>query len=81
MYKVYVIQSSLNKRYYIGHTKNLDKRLEQHNLGKVRSTKNGNPWQLVYTEESRTKHEAYKRELQIKSYKGGEAFKRLINNN
>jgi len=78
MYNVYVIQSSLNNGYYIGHTKNLEKRLEQHNSGKIRSTKNGNPWQLVYTEEFRTKHEAYKRELQIKSYKGGQAFKNLI---
>jgi len=78
MYKIYVLQSLLNKRYYIGHTKNLDKRLKQHNSGKVRSTKNSKPWKLIYTEEFPTKQGAYKRELQIKSYKGGEAFKRLI---
>ncbi|MCX6746138.1 MAG: GIY-YIG nuclease family protein [Candidatus Parcubacteria bacterium] len=80
MYKAYVIQSLLNKRYYIGHTKNLDRRLEQHNSGKVRSTKSGMPWKLIYIEEFESKSEAYKRELQIKSYKGGRAFKNIINN-
>ena len=36
------------------------------------------PWKIVYTETFKTKSEAYKRELQIKSYKGGNAFKKLI---
>ena len=65
--------------YYIGHTKNLDKRLKRHNNGLVRATKSGRPWKVIYVEEYKTKQEAYRRELQIKSYKGGEAFKRLIN--
>lgn len=50
-----------------------------HNKGKVRWTKAYCPWEIVYTEEYEKKEEAYKREKEIKSYKGGEGFKRLIN--
>jgi len=34
---------------------------------------------VIYTETFPSKSEAYKREVQIKSYKSGEAFKKLIN--
>ena len=78
MYKVYILYSKLLKKYYIGHTNNLKERLYRHNRGLVRSTKSGKPWILVYSQSFETKSEAYKRELQIKSYKGGEAFKKLI---
>jgi len=78
MFVVYILYSQFLGRYYIGHTKDLSKRLARHNKGLVKSTKNGRPWILVYSENYKTKTEAYKRELQIKSYKGGEAFKKLI---
>ncbi|PIY92779.1 MAG: endonuclease, partial [Candidatus Magasanikbacteria bacterium CG_4_10_14_0_8_um_filter_42_12] len=45
---------------------------------RVRSTKSGVPWKLVYTELFNTKSDAYKREMQIKSYKGGNAFRELL---
>lgn len=79
MYKVYILRSNKFGRYYIGCTKNLYNRLDLHNKGKVRWTKAYCPWEIVYTEEYEKKEEAYKREKEIKSYKGGEGFKRLIN--
>ncbi|MBU1130513.1 GIY-YIG nuclease family protein [Patescibacteria group bacterium] len=78
MYKVYILFSQSLKKHYIGHAKSLTKRLLRHNRGLVKSTKSGVPWAIIHVEEFKTKSEAYKRELQIKSYKGGEAFKRLI---
>lgn len=39
MYYVYILKSSLNQRYYVGHTDNLEKRLKQHNAGRTPSTK------------------------------------------
>ena len=78
MYIVYILKAQLYNRYYIGHTNNLSNRLARHNKGYVKSTKVYRPWILIYTEEFKTKPEAYKRELQIKSYKSGEAFKKLI---
>lgn len=78
MYKVYILQSEKNGRYYIGHTQDLVVRLSRHNNGKVRSTKNYKPWVVIYTENFETKHEAYKREFEIKSYKSGNSFKELV---
>ena len=78
MYKVYILQSLKNNRFYIGHTSNLENRLLYHNNGKVRATKGGIPWKSIYIEDYSTKSEAHKREFEIKNYKGGIKFKKLI---
>ncbi len=78
MYFVYILYSNSLSNYYIGHCQSLSKRLGQHNKGKVRSTKRGVPWQIVYTEIFTTRLQASMREKQIKSYKSGEAFKKLV---
>ena len=80
MYYVYIIKSKLNGRYYIGSSKNYNTRLNSHNSGRVRSTKAFRPWEIVYIEIFEHKSEALKREKQIKSYKSGDAFKKLISN-
>ena len=74
-----VLQSEKDGHYYIEHTEDLTRRLKEHNDGKTRSLKGHLPFRVVCTEEFPTKHAAFRRELQIKRYKGGEAFKRLIN--
>lgn len=58
--------------------KDLTKRITEHNRGKTRSTKNGIPWEIVLTEDFYNRRDAYKRERQIKRYKGGQAFKELL---
>ena len=79
MYQVYIIRSIKFGRYYVGSAANAKMRLDlEHNKGKVKSTKAYLPWELIHTEEFTTRAEAVRRERQIKSYKGGEAFKRLI---
>ncbi len=78
MFEVYILQSFVDKSYYIGHAEDAFKRLVPHNKGRVRSTKSKRPWKIMYREAMVTKREAYKRELQIKSYKGGNAFKKLV---
>ena len=65
-------------RYYIGSSENVARRLSDHNSGKVKSTKAYKPWEVVYTERFDTKSDAIKREKQIKSYKSGNAFKKLL---
>lgn len=75
---VYIIQSKKTGRYYIGYTENLVNRLRQHNNGATKSTQSQRPWKLVYQESYPNKRSAGERERQIKSYHGGEAFKKLI---
>ena len=78
MHKVYIIQSQKNRRYYIGMTLDLVERIRQHNSGATKSTRSGRPCVLVYFEDNFSKKEAWLRERQIKSYKGGNAFKKLV---
>jgi len=77
-YYVYILQSLKDSKYYIGSTSNVAERLNFHNSGRQRSTKHRVPFILICFEEMTSKEAALKREMQIKSYKGGEAFKRLI---
>ena len=77
MYYVYIIKNE-SGRFYIGMTSNIVERLRHHNSGANRSTKNKGPWKIVYSEEFEDKKSAFFRERKIKSYKGGDAFKKLI---
>ena len=56
-------------------TENLERRLNEHNSGKMKSTKAFRPWKIVYFEEFETKQEARKRELYFKSAAGRKFLK------
>ncbi|MEO8087352.1 MAG: GIY-YIG nuclease family protein [Bacteroidota bacterium] len=75
MYYVYVIYSEIVGNYYIGHTNNLNRRIEEHNNRKDRYTSNKGRWKLVYFEEFETRSEAMKREKFFKTGKGREYWK------
>ena len=70
MYKTYILQSVKDGSFYYGHSKNLDKRLIDHNNGRVRSTKARRPWKVYYFEEFETKSQVYRREFFFKSIEG-----------
>jgi len=78
MFYTYILKSQKTKRYYIGQTENLNNRLKRHNTGLVKSTKHGVPWEMTLYETFNTKSEACCRESEIKGYKGGIKFKRLL---
>ena len=80
MYHIYIIKNKNNK-YYTGVTSNIFQRIRHHNNGANKFTKNKGPWELIYQEDFKDKKLAWKREQQIKKYKGGEAFKKLLNKN
>ncbi len=77
-YYVYILLSKKDGKHYIGSTTNVEKRLLYHNTGKQKSTKYRIPFELIYHEKYDDKKIALQREKQIKSYKGGESFKKLI---
>ena len=77
-YFVYILQSQKDNKYYIGSTSDVQSRLEYHNSGRQRSTKSRTPFKLILFESYNSKEDALKREKQIKSWKGGNAFIRLI---
>ena len=78
MYYVYVLKSLRNSRFYTGSTDNVVRRLAEHNSGKSKYTRFTKPFILVYKEEFKTRSEAYKRELFLKSGKGREILKEIL---
>jgi len=70
MYYTYVLQSEKDDRFYIGFTKDLKLRFEQHSKGTVNSTKNRRPFQLIYYEASLAQEDATNREKYLKPYNG-----------
>ena len=78
MFTVYVLKNSLTNRHYIGSTNDLVRRLDEHNRGHTKSTRQKGIWEVIYQEEYNELLEATRRERQIKSYKGGNEFKKLL---
>ncbi len=77
MYTVYILISEKDKKRYVGCTSNLNRRLDEHNLGLVKSTKNRRPFKLIYTEEFSDKSEALKKEKFFKTGKGREYLRNI----
>ena len=80
-YTVYILYSLKDERLYIGYTKNIERRLEQHNLGEVSSTSYRRPLELIYTELYKNKEAAEKREKFLKSLCGSRIKKRILKQN
>jgi len=76
-FTVYVLRSLKDKRRYIGVTANLPRRLREHELGSVRSTRNRRPLELIYREEFVDKKQAWERERSLKSGRGREWLNEL----
>jgi putative endonuclease len=76
-YVVYAIKSRLDQRIYVGFSKNIEKRLKEHNAGKTKSTKGFRPWNLIFTEQVTGRANARKREKYYKSGIGKEFLKSL----
>ena len=72
MWCVYVIKSRIKKYYYKGLTDNLERRLDQHNKGKEKTTKPWLPYDLIFVEICKTRKEARLLEKYLKSGSGRE---------
>ena len=69
-YCVYAIQSEKTGRLYIGQTDLLQRRIEEHNKGRVKSTKYESPWKLVAIEYFEKRSDARWAETRFKKSKG-----------
>ena len=67
---VYLLQSLKDDKYYIGQTDNIEKRLQEHNDGKVISTKNRKPFKLIGYETYKDRDKARYREYKLKRHSG-----------
>ena len=78
LYYIYGILSIKDGRIYVGLTRDVEKRLNDHNSGKVFSTKGFCPWQLIYQEKVIRRERARFREKYFKSGCGKEFLKNII---
>ena len=69
-YFVYAIKSLATGRIYIGQTGDLERRIREHNAGRVKSTLKDRPWSLLAWEAFPSWKEAMYLEWEIKRSKG-----------
>ena len=67
---VYVLHSASRGVFYKGSCADVERRLADHNAGRVRSTKSGRPWVLRHREDFGSKADALRRERFLKTRSG-----------
>ena len=82
MYYIYIIYSEGSNKFYVGHTDNLKRRIEEHNSDKKNSyTKKHRPWKLATSfPVGNSRGEALKIERYIKKQKSRKFILELIEN-
>ena len=80
MYYTYILKSKKDKQFYTGYTDNLKERLKYHNDGKIVSTKNRLPVELVYYEACLNQQDASHREKYLKTAWGKRYIKSRLKN-
>jgi len=72
------LQSLKNKRYYIGSTSNISRRLEEHNAGESKYTNLTKPFDLVYFQKYDSLTKARQIEYKLKKLKSKIIIKKII---
>ena len=78
MYYTYILQSQKDRKFYVGYTGDLRKRLLEHNDGRIKSTKNRIPFKLVYFEACLSQQDATHREKYLKTSWGKRYIKQRL---
>jgi putative endonuclease len=81
MFYTYILYSEKTGAFYIGQSNNLMDRLERHNSGRNKFTRNKGPWLIAAYKSSETRSEAVLLEKKLKNFKNGaKALIWLLNN-
>lgn len=80
-YFVYILKSKIKEITYVGFTNDIERRVMEHNSGKLKFTRIYKPWEVVYLEEFYSKAEARKREKYFKSAAGRRLIRKILEEN
>jgi len=80
MHYVYILKSRLNGEFYTGCTNNLQKRIREHNSGKVKWTSDSGPYDLIFYEAFTNKYDAFLREKWLKTGWGRNHISKMLSN-
>jgi putative endonuclease len=75
---VYILQSQVNKSYYIGSAKDIENRFTEHQIGKVPYTINLRPLELKFYQKYDTIKEAKQIEYKLKRLKSRKIIDQII---
>jgi len=79
MFYVYVFFDSEQKKFYIGFTKNIQRRLSEHRAGKNKTTKRYRNKRLIFVEVFVSEKDARRREMYFKTTKGRSTLRVMLN--
>lgn len=77
---VYVLHNPSKNFIYIGYSKNIKQRFQEHNEGKAKSTKFYRPLKLIFYEAYLNKSDAKRREKYLKTNKGKTTLTTMLTN-
>ncbi len=77
-YFLYILKSKVLDKFYVGISQNPRLRLGYHNTIEKGFTSRYRPWEIVYTQEFRSKSEALAVEQKIKRWKSKKMIERII---
>ncbi|PKP39749.1 MAG: endonuclease [Bacteroidetes bacterium HGW-Bacteroidetes-15] len=77
---VYALVSQVDGRIYVGMSQDVDRRLAEHNAGKVKSTKGFIPWILFFKELVGDAEQAREREKFFKAASGKRKLREILAN-
>ena len=75
---VYILRSLKSGRYYVGSATDVNKRVDEHNRGQMRSTKAFCPFELVFKQGFETYAQARGIEARLKKYKRKDFLEKII---
>ena len=78
MYYTYVLYSKKDEKFYTGFTQDLKLRFDQHNKGRVESTRDKRIHKLVYFRAYINRNDATHREKYLKTYHGKAYIKKRL---
>ncbi|NQT75154.1 MAG: GIY-YIG nuclease family protein [Candidatus Omnitrophica bacterium] len=78
IYYVYILLNEAKTKTYIGVTGNVNKRLAEHNTGRVKSSRSYRPYKVIHTESFETLKEARQKEKFYKSTTGRRRLKKMF---
>ena len=78
MFYVYCLESEKDEELYFGYTRDLKRRLKEHNQKLNFSTKRYAPWRLIYYEACLNENDAKRREKYLKTSTGRRMFRKRI---
>ncbi len=78
MFYTYVYYSLSDKRFYIGYTNNIERRINEHENGKVKSTAKIKDLKLIFYEAYFSEQDARRREKYFKTTKGKKVLRQML---